>query len=559
MTTLARSSSVALLVLLVGPGVFGCSAPASSLGAGKPDADAGRADARHDVGPVPAPALTALSVVSAAPVDGSTPLSLVPPFSPTIHDYYVRCSEGANHVTVSMTAARGSETELIEPTTSPKLRAQTLSLTVNENEAIVAAATDAGATTSYWVRCVPHDFPQLRMSNHPAAGSPPAGYYLVGDFLPPASQGSYAMVLDGNGVPVWYVSGAPGGMGDVDHVVSGAISFIAFGASMAPFDVRHIDPPSTALEAPSGALLDGHELQLAPGGHYVVLSNPVETGVDLKGVVIPGADGGVQSFGPGSSIQGCDIVEFDPATLAVTWTWVGSEHLDPVKDSTLPALATFGVSGPDGGLVVDPFHCNSIDVDPANGNLLVSARNTDSIFYVERSTGAILWKLGGATYTKDGATLVTMDDPFFRQHDARLLPGWSSSCAGGRGQISVFDDESQRPAPARGVIYDVVVGAPDGGTAGCADGGPAGKGIVAWQHAGTVSSTGIGSFRVSPDGSRVIGWGFGVPNLVFTEVDAQGNDLRDFEFPDGNSSYRAIKVPLTALDLDAMRRTTGLP
>jgi hypothetical protein len=39
--------------------------------------------------------------------------------------------------------------------------------------------------------------------------------------------------------------------------------------------------------------------------------------------------------------------------------------------------------------VLDAFHCNSIHVDPANWNLLVSVRQMDSIFYVERSNGKV--------------------------------------------------------------------------------------------------------------------------------------------------------------------------
>jgi hypothetical protein len=51
----------------------------------------------------------------------------------------------------------------------------------------------------------------------------------------------------------------------------------------------------------------------------------------------------------------------------------------------------------------------------------------------------------------------------------------------------------------------------------------------------------------------------GTPGLVFTEVDAEGNDLQDFSFTDGSTSFRALKVPLGALDLDAMRLTAGPP
>jgi len=516
-------------------------------------------DAGRDVGVAHAadPLLTELAVSAAAAVDGAAPVTLVPPFSPDIHDYYVRCAAGPNDLTIAMTAKSGSSAELLSPTTTPARPTQTVSIVANENQAIVAAATSLSTTVTYWVRCLPHDFPALRMIAHPDAGTPTPGYYLVGDFLPRPNRGSYAMVLDVHGVPVWYLRGAPGGMGDVDQLASGTLSFIAFSAKTPVFEIVTLAPESSTYAAPSGVLLDGHELRPAAGGRYVVISNPVTTGFDLSGIRVPVPDGGTRSFGPGSSIQDCNVVEFEGTTGAVTWQWIGSEHLDPVKDTTVPALGTFDASAPDGGAVVDPFHCNSLDVDPANGNLLVSARNADSIFYVDRATGAILWKMGGAAYTKDGAARVTTSDPFYRQHDARLLPGWSSTCAGGRGQISVFDDESERPAPARGVIYDVIVGAADGGASGCADGGVPGTGTVAWQYVGTASSLVVGSFRVSADGSRVIGWGQGASNRVFTEVDVHGADLLDFEFTDGDTSYRAVKVPVGALDLGAMRATAS--
>ncbi len=81
--------------------------------------------------------------------------------------------------------------------------------------------------------------------------------------------------------------------------------------------------------------------------------------------------------------------------------------------------------------------------------------------------------MGGATASKDGATYVSVADPFALQHDARLQPDWSSSCSGGSGHISLFDDETQAPwSRARRRLRPVVVGGGDGGLADC-DGGPA--------------------------------------------------------------------------------------
>ncbi len=207
----------------------------------------------------------------------------------------------------------------------------------------------------------------------------------------------------------------------------------------------------------------------------------------------------------------------------------------------------------------------------------------DSVFYIEKKTGRILWKLGGKPYTKENATYVPVDDPFYAQHDVRFASAWTPcGSAGGKGQISLFDDHTDHPGPARGIVMDVVVGepsAPDGGAAdggaadgGAADGGAADGGAadggsgscgagassakVTWQYPAEISSLSRGSFRILPDGSRVIGWGNGSPTWVFTEVNAKAQDLLDFYFTDGDISYRVIKVPLDTFDLETLRQTS---
>jgi len=176
----------------------------------------------------------------------------------------------------------------------------------------------------------------------------------------------------------------------------------------------------------------------------------------------------------------------------------------------------------------------------------------------------VLWKMGGVNSSKDNAAYVAVADPFHEEHDARLVR-WSPGCNGGSGQISMVDDENNSPIPGRAVIYDVVVGG-DGGCpeGGAIDGGSPGQATVAWQYANTLTSVAAGSFRLSPtgslDGSRVIDWGLtgDLAKPAFVEVDAQGNKLLEFTFTSGlDVSFRAIKVPTAALDLNALRKTAG--
>jgi hypothetical protein len=513
------------------------------------------------------PALIELVVTAGASADASAPLALVPPFSPSIHDYYVRCPSPTNTLTVSMTASPGAESSLEQPTKSSAMPKQTIpGLIVRENQAVVAAATNGSSTAAYWVRCLPPDFPAIQIVTHQEAGTPPPGYYVVGDFVAPGPAGGYAMVLDGNGVPVWYHLEPQGGVCDVDSIVDGGVSYVpALGQrEPLPFELFTMSPLHETSMAPNeGGPLDIHELRALPGGGYVALTWPIET-ADLTGISIILPDGGSIPGGPNSTIAGCDVVEFT-SDGTVTWTWTATAHLDPAKVSLVADLEGRSYvpdAGPiDGGDIVIPFHCNSIDVDPSNGNLLVSARQTNSFFYVERVTGKVLWKMGGTDASLDDDTAyVPVPSPAFNgQHDVRLQPGWST-CAGG--QVSLYDDESFSEGTARAVVYDVTLG----GASGCHGGIPEGgtpSATLKWQYAGQsgIRASAAGSFRISSDGSRVIGWGIYGSPTVFTEVDEEGRALLDLVSPTSGlvmESYRAVKVPLAAFDLDAMRATAGL-
>jgi hypothetical protein len=462
---------------------------------------------------------------------GISPLALTPPFSPGIHDYYVRCAPGRNTLSVAVSAEAGATVSLTQPVATPAAASLTASLQLTENQAIVVSASNGSESAEYWVRCLPYDFPKLEMVPYPDAGVPTPGYYLLGDTESAQRESAYAMVVDGNGVPVWYSRTSNGqDPVDVESLAPNTVSFVGylqwtFADFSWKYEVHDLATSSVTYVTPVGEPLDLHELQLLSNGDYLVLSDPITTGNDLTGLA---------SFGANEDMIGCNVEELSPSG-GVVWQWTATDHFDPVKDTTYPVLEAVGADS-----VADPFHCNSIDV-AADGDLLISARHMDSVFLVSKATGKVIWKMGGSPYTKDGATYLTVTgDPltsFYRQHDARFLPD---------NQISLFDDETGMSGPARGVIYTYDVNA---GTA-----------TFAWQYLGAVSSSAMGSFRVLPDGSRIIGWGQGnTSQLAFTEVDANGNDLLEFHFTDGDESYRALKVPLTQLDLTLMRNSVNGP
>jgi hypothetical protein len=461
-----------------------------------------------------------------------SPFPISPAFSPDIHDYAIRCLAGSNAITVTATAAAGATVTLSEPDAGAGGATVSADLSLDENDAVMLVASGGGTNTEYWVRCLPHDFPTIAVTTHPDAGAPTPGYYLFGNVSYSAAEAPYAIVADVNGTPVWYRR-SPNGAGilNVDSLIPGTISYTPFidytfgETGDEQYQIDQLSPFSVTPVTTVGIPADHHELRVLPNGNYLMLSDVIRTDLDLTGL---------GSFGPNSPMIDCVVQEIEPDGT-VAWRWNAGDHFDPVADSTFPQPATA-----DGQTVSDPFHCNSIDVDSA-GNLLVSSRHMDSIFYISKATGAVLWKVGGATASKDGALYIPVQgDPetaFYRQHDARFQSN---------AQISLFDDHTQVAGKARGVVYTVD---PDAGTA-----------TWAWQYEGSVSSTAMGSFRMYGDGERVIGWGLpsGGPDTILTEVNAAGQDVLDMTFATPDTSYRAVKVPLTALDEGVLQRAAGI-
>jgi len=433
-----------------------------------------------------------------------SPLTLSPPFGPGIQDYYVRCAAGPNSVTITVTSTTG-------------VHATAAALT--ENQLIEPAP-------GYWLRCLPSDFPVVTVTTYPDAGSPTPGWYLATNTVIAADAGSYAMVLDTNGTPVWYQSG--NSAIDLDSPATNTLSLMdnADGdfETTAVWSIEALGASTTTVSA-VGTPTDEHELQLLPNGDHLLFSYIVEQGIDLEGL---------EGFTGDETMADCQIQEVSPSG-ALVWSWLASDHIDPVQESIEPLVV------PDGDTdVVDVFHCNSIDVD-ASGNLLLSVREANAAYYIDKSSGVILWKLGGTSYNKDGAALIqVVNDPqatFNMQHDVRFQAG---------GNVSMFDDHGAvvGSGVARGVEYALDA---DAGTA-----------TIAFEFLGIQQSQYMGSFRRYADGESVIGWGNATPDpRAVTEMNASGADVLDIAFPGGNTTYRAIKVPIAQLDAMTLRTAAG--
>jgi hypothetical protein len=108
--------------------------------------------------------------------------------------------------------------------------------------------------------------------------------------------------------------------------------------------------------------------------------------------------------------------EVDVATGKLIFDWASYPAV-PVSDSYV------------GGQ--DYFHINSVDLWPGSArNLLISSRNTSTVYLVDRATKKIIWQLGG----KHSSFKLGSGVAFNFQHDARALSDGSG--------LSIYDDES---------------------------------------------------------------------------------------------------------------------
>jgi hypothetical protein len=387
------------------------------------------------------------------------------------------------------------------------------------------------------------------------------------------------MVLDGNGVPVWYQKVPPGAEGyggaiNVEPLGNDTITWtsttsLGFGVGNNPSVYTGFDLATQTTIAPLPAAVtptDPHELLPLPNGDRMMISTPLET-KDLS--TLGNGSGNMPASAANNTIVDCVVQEVNPSNQAV-WTWDASAHIGLDETNTASGLPFAGpawdLGFPDGVAAADIYHCNSAAVDedassPYFGDVLVSMRHLNAVFLIDHATGNVIWKLGGTAFTANDPEMAQVvpakhlsltgdnETQFCGQHDARFVPTPNPAVE----DVSVYDDHTNCVGAARGVEYALDIAA---GTA-----------TPDWQYAQPtgLAALATGSFRRMPDaandigsGSSIIGWGItaGFPS-GFTEVDSSGKVLCDVRFADGDTIYRAIKVDAAQVNLPLLRQSAG--
>jgi hypothetical protein len=258
-----------------------------------------------------------------------------------------------------------------------------------------------------------------------------------------------------------------------------------------------------SVHAGNGYHADLHEFRLEPEGTaWIDMFDPIEANLSRYHGLSNG------------TITDSVIQEIDVKTGLVMWEWHALGHI-PIGESHNPA--------PKASYPWDYVHINSISPggeggSSQNGDVLLSSRNTWTLYDVDLRSGAVRWRLGGEhSNFKLGPGTRT-----YWQHDAEWQPG---------GLISVFDNGSDPPKEkqSRGLLLDPNLATHTVTLV---------KQFV--NPSKTLLASSQGDMLTLPGGDWLMGYG-GLPN--FTEYNASGQVLLDGTLGKNVQDFRTYLTP----------------
>ncbi len=253
------------------------------------------------------------------------------------------------------------------------------------------------------------------------------------------------------------------------------------------------------VQAVRGLRGDLHEFLITPRD-TALLTSYVVRNADLSSV------GGSHH----GTIQDAIFQEIDLASGRLLLEWHSLDHI-ALEESYAPVEADW-----------DFFHINSVDLD-TDGNLLVSARSTHTVYKIARS-GEIIWRLGG----KHSDFSIGPGASFAWQHDARRQPD---------GTLTLLDNGATPAVEplSRGLILDVDERAMSAAL------------VRQYTHRKILAGS-QGNVQLLANGNVFVGWGE-APRV--SEFHRSGHMLFDAVLGEKYECYRAFRLPWSGRPADA--------
>jgi hypothetical protein len=255
-----------------------------------------------------------------------------------------------------------------------------------------------------------------------------------------------------------------------------------------------------SIRAGNGYRADLHEIRLTPQGTaWIDIFSPIHMNL----AAAHGAANGV--------LTDSVIEQIDIKTGLVMWEWHALGHIALSESFNTPQHSAYPW---------DYIHINSVDPGSA-GDVLLSARNSWTLYDVDLHSGGFRWRLG----TQHSSFRLAPGTRFYWQHDAEFQPG---------GLISVFDNGSDPPKErqSRGLLLK-----PDAASHTVT----LARAYVNPSH--TLLAESQGNMQSLAGGAWLLGYGR-LPNV--TEFDAAGHVLLDATFGRDVQNFRSYLSPWSA-------------
>ena len=309
------------------------------------------------------------------------------------------------------------------PVTGDSTRIPVLGLEASRSYAmrVVAVSVGGDKTNSkpfpFNTSKLPDDLPRVSVVSRQ---SPAAGFVMMGFASSETPTQFYATIVDNDGKIVWY-KGFGSGVVDFQKQANGNFTAYASlpGAPPHFYEFDQLGNIIREYRASNGMDTGPHELRLLNGGYCLF-------GIQFRPMDFTAVGGA-----PNASVRGTVIEYYRDNASPLLWNPFDYFNVsDAASDVALTAAS------------INPWHGNAIDID-ADGNLLVSFRNSDEITKINSRTGQIIWRLGGK---KNQFTFVNDRlNGFSHQHGIRRLPN---------GNIILFDNGNlHAPPESRAVEY----------------------------------------------------------------------------------------------------------
>lgn len=356
---------------------------------------------------------------------------------------------------------------------------------------------------------LPDDFPEITVTQRQMPE--PGAYFFAhkGD-----SKGDFLIVMSNEGKVLAYKR-TPAAVGRYTVQPNGLITynqrvksyFMAFADAMIyvmDANFKLVD----SIVAKNGIATAPHTCVLLPNGHILLTAFEAHY-VDISEKISGGHHNALLA---GSIFQELDADK----NLIFQWrSWDFYDITETSQNLKIPVTLFSNI--------------NAVDLDK-DGNYLLSNRLFSEILKIERTTGNVLWRLGGL---KNEFTFFNENEanaPFYfsLQHDIRYLPN---------GRITLFDNGGQhKPQYSRGVLYELDEEKKIAGM------------VWEYRHTPDVFGSANGSMQTISVSKGIYGIAWGsladtTSKVEYTEVRANGTVDFEFNTPPYYNSLCVLKFP----------------